>query len=294
MPTKYRNLFPKDVSCDISGGANDCCTWTERHVSSGCDVFSTDANASVCKCPSAAMPFQPAKDSNHPFNCPPGGQCTRNYMLAMLAALDDSVGRVIAALKTSGLYDNTLIVFSSDNGGAVADGKGADAPAPVGKGMGEEGAMNNYPLRGGKASYFEGGVRVASFVHSKLLPAHTRGTILRATIAVVDWWPTFAKLAGLSPKDPPHRGDEVETAEEDARVGDSVLPAALHPLPQPWGCFEHKKCNFGIDGVDLWGLLSGVNTTHPRTELMLGQLDGGGLISGSLKYITGQQSPDWW
>ena len=69
------------------------------------------------------MPFQPAKDSNHPFNCPPGGQCTRNYMLAMLAALDDSVGRVIAALKTSGLYDNTLIVFSSDNGGAVADGK---------------------------------------------------------------------------------------------------------------------------------------------------------------------------
>ena len=105
---------------------------------------------------------------------------------------------------------------------------------------------------------------------------------------------TFAKLAGLSPEDPPHRGDEVETAEEDARVGDSVLTAAPHPLPQPWGCFEHKKCNFGIDGVDLWGLLSGVNTTHPRTELMLGQLGGGGLISGSLKYITGQQSPDWW
>jgi arylsulfatase A-like enzyme len=43
-----------------------------------------------------------------------GGQCTRNYMLAMLAALDDSVGRVVAAWKAAGLYDNSVIVFQSD------------------------------------------------------------------------------------------------------------------------------------------------------------------------------------
>ena len=42
------------------------------------------------------------------------GQCTRNYMLAMLAALDDSVGRVVTAWKAAGLYANSVIVFQSD------------------------------------------------------------------------------------------------------------------------------------------------------------------------------------
>ena len=72
-----------------------------------------------------------------------GGQCTRNYMLAMLAALDDSVGRVVSALKAAELYGNSVMVFQSDNGGAVADGAGPPAPAPSGKGFGQEGAMNN-------------------------------------------------------------------------------------------------------------------------------------------------------
>ena len=72
-----------------------------------------------------------------------GGQCTRNYMLAMLAALDDSVGRVVSALKAADLYGNSVMIFQSDNGGAVADGAGPPAPAPSGKGFGQEGAMNN-------------------------------------------------------------------------------------------------------------------------------------------------------
>ena len=43
-----------------------------------------------------------------------GGQCTRNYMLAMLAALDDYVGRVVAAWKAADLYANSVIVFQYD------------------------------------------------------------------------------------------------------------------------------------------------------------------------------------
>ena len=77
-----------------------------------------------------------------------GGQCTRNYMLAMLAALDDAVGNVTSALKRVGLLEDSVVVFLSDNGGAVADG----TPQHI---NGQAGAMNNFPLRGGKSAYFE-------------------------------------------------------------------------------------------------------------------------------------------
>ena len=90
----------------------------------------------------------------------------------------------MTAFKAADLYANSVIVFQSDNGGAVADGRGPPAPAPAGSGMGQQGSMNNYPLRGGKGGYFEGGVRVASFVHSPLLPAAVVGTSLDATISV--------------------------------------------------------------------------------------------------------------
>jgi arylsulfatase A-like enzyme len=60
-------------------------------------------------------------------------------MLAMLAALDDSIHNVTEALKARGLYNNTIIVFASDNGGAV-------------QGPPQTGAMNNHPLRGGKSA----------------------------------------------------------------------------------------------------------------------------------------------
>ena len=86
VPDKYRKLFPPDVSCPTASKTQDCCTWTERSKTTDCKIVSKEG---ICKCPSASQPFQPVD-----FSCPPGGQCTRNYMLAMLAALDDSVGQV--------------------------------------------------------------------------------------------------------------------------------------------------------------------------------------------------------
>ena len=79
---RYRGLFPADESCAVSGGTHDCCGWTEISNTTNCKVASKEG---ICKCPNDAMSFQPPT-----LNCPPGGQCTRNYMLAMLAALDDS------------------------------------------------------------------------------------------------------------------------------------------------------------------------------------------------------------
>lgn len=68
--------------------------------------------------------------------------CRAQYA-AMVAILDDNIKAVTDELKAKGMWENTLMIFSSDNGGPVNI---------------EENAANNYPLRGGKYSEFEGGV----------------------------------------------------------------------------------------------------------------------------------------
>jgi arylsulfatase A-like enzyme len=67
----------------------------------------------------------------------------RRIFAAMLAQLDDGVGRVLAALRAARLEENTLVVFLADNGGAT-----------------RELTSSNAPLRGEKGQFFEGGLRV--------------------------------------------------------------------------------------------------------------------------------------
>lgn len=101
----------------------------------------------------------------------------RRTYAGMLAALDEAVGQIKAALDRKGLAENTLIVFSSDNGG----------PNP-GK------VTSNGPLRGAKATLFEGGTRVAAFA---TWPGHIpAGSTVNAPLHIVDLYPTFLKLAG--------------------------------------------------------------------------------------------------
>ena len=67
----------------------------------------------------------------------------RRIFAAMLANLDDSVGKIMKKLREEGLEDNTLVFFLSDNGGPT-----------------RELTSSNLPLRGGKGSLYEGGIRV--------------------------------------------------------------------------------------------------------------------------------------
>lgn len=101
----------------------------------------------------------------------------RRTYAGMVSAMDEAVGQVIAALKEKGLLDNTLIIFSSDNGG----------PSP-GK------ITSNGPLRAGKGSIYEGGIRVCAFAR---WPGHIpEGKTISEPLQGVDWFPTLLKLAG--------------------------------------------------------------------------------------------------
>jgi len=123
----------------------------------------------------------------------------RKKYAAMVSVMDEGIGKVVAALTEKGMMDNTILVFTSDNGAYY-------------KSVG-----SNYPLRGGKSSFLEGGVRGITFVHSALLQksGYTNTHLHHLT----DWYATFQKLAGDKPE-------------------------------------EHSKTQLPLDGVDIWRSIS--------------------------------------
>jgi len=96
----------------------------------------------------------------------------------MVTALDDVVGNITKALKDLGMYKNTIIIFTSDNGGVAKFDK-----------------SGNKPLKGFKKSLYEGGTRVPGFVHSPLL--RRSGYTSTALIHITDWFPTLLTVAGI-------------------------------------------------------------------------------------------------
>ena len=113
----------------------------------------------------------------------------RNYAAA-LSALDANVGKIVAALEKRGMLDNTLIIFQSDNGGAL--------PMRFATGDGDIRSMvsDNGVFRQGKGSLYEGGVRVVALAHwpGRIKPK----TIVTQPIHVTDMYVTLMKLAGAS------------------------------------------------------------------------------------------------
>lgn len=117
----------------------------------------------------------------------------RRLFSAMVTGLDIAIGRVVEALREKGLYDNSIILFSSDNGGLSRS-----CTRLCGSGSGGSGG-NNYPLRGEKNTIWEGGTRVPAFIHSPLI--ENRRNIYKGLIHVTDWFPTLYSAAGGNVKD---------------------------------------------------------------------------------------------
>jgi arylsulfatase A-like enzyme len=100
---------------------------------------------------------------------------------AMVARMDEAIGRITAALDERGMGRDTLVVFSSDNGG------------PLGF------AADNGDLRAGKGTLYEGGVRVPAFARwpGRLTPGE-----VKTPVHMVDWYPTLLRLAGAKLEQP--------------------------------------------------------------------------------------------
>ena len=121
--------------------------------------------------------------------------------LACIEHLDASVGRLMKALDKLGLRDRTLVVFLSDNGGIhqiydfepFLDKKDPAQQTPVQLQVARE-EFSNAPLRAGKGSHYEGGIRVPCLVRwPGVVPA---GKVTDTPIHVTDWLPTLLQAAG--------------------------------------------------------------------------------------------------
>jgi len=97
---------------------------------------------------------------------------------AMTSAMDDAIGTIVQAIEDQGLADNTLVVFTNDNGGLV----------PIG---------DNTPLRLGKLFLFEGGIRVPMII--RWPGVTTAGQQHRDAVSLLDLFPTFLTAAGVAP-----------------------------------------------------------------------------------------------
>jgi len=180
-----------------------------------------------------------------------GRRSTRVYK-ALLWHSDVVIGQIVALLKQRGMFDNTLILYASDNGGHL------------------EG--NNYPLRGEKHSNWEGAMRTVALVSGGFIPAHLRGTRNNHTVHIVDWYATFAALAGAEPTDNPPV---------------AVLPVDVsRPLRNIYGDRSFPP----VDGTNIWPILTAphnfprIDAAHPDGLVLSKEV----IIAGHYKLIVGQ------
>eukprot|EP01084_Bolivina_argentea_P120082 212864_1 len=115
----------------------------------------------------------------------------RRTFAAMLSCVDEGIGNLTSTLKDLGYLDdnngNTLMVITSDNGGPVHG-----AGAPIGQ--------SNWPLRGGKSTVWEGGVRISGMIYGTkdIIPSSVRGTNYTQLMHVTDWYATLTSAAGIN------------------------------------------------------------------------------------------------
>lgn len=167
---------------------------------------------------------------------PENSTCTeRRIYQAMVSVADNITGHVVHLMKKANLWENTIMVVSADNGGAEIGG-------------------SNYPLKGAKTTFFEGGVRTLAFANGGLLPDKMRGKVSEGFIHVADWYTTFCNLAGVN--------------SSDSGTG-----------------------KFPVDGLGVWPIITGENSSTPHDEIVLGYEfeNNGAIIVGDYKLIVGPQ-----
>ncbi|MGJ7546969.1 arylsulfatase [Pseudomonas alloputida] len=187
---------------------------------------------------------------------------------AMVDNLDHNVGRLLDYLKASGQYENTLIVFMSDNGAA---GERHELFYPAGPGtdnslgnLGRRGSQIDYGLRWAevssapfrlfKGSTAEGGISVPAIVH--MPQQFAREGVEQGVARVDDLAPTFLSLAGV--KDP---GSQYHGQPKHPITGLSMLPMLQGKAAKPrvfagelFGSLYYREGNLKLLGLRPWAL----------------------------------------
>ncbi len=172
----------------------------------------------------------------------------------MVDALDENIGRVVQHLKDIGQYDNTLIVFISDNGADARPERGLAEEAKYvqetfDNSMQNIGAANSFVSYGGawaqvsntpfslhKGMVTEGGIRVPAIIHLPNSQAHEKAQTLTEFASVMDLLPTFLDIAGAELPGTEYKGRKILPV-----VGKSILPY-LHGEQD----FVHKDEVYGF------------------------------------------------
>ena len=213
--------------------------------------------------PATPMFLYVAEQAVHePYDAPPDPKPAGTVLQQMLWSADAYVGKLVALLKAKGMWDNTLVVYSADNGGTTNG--------------------TNFPKRGQKHTNWQGGMNVAAFVSGGFLPAAHRGSSAAVALHIVDWYATFCALAGVGAADgPPTPPLPVDPAD----AADSVLP----PPKDIYGAHSWPD----IDGVDAWPILMDAarrddpGAAHASLALSREVL----LVNGTWKIVVAQPSP---
>jgi arylsulfatase A-like enzyme len=190
----------------------------------------------------------------------PGLDGTERAYASMVAAVDDALGRIVARCTELGVLESTIVVFTSDNGGLSAQGRGA---APDG----QEHHTHNAPLRSGKGSAYEGGIRVP-FVAAGPGIARRPDPIATPVIGT-DLYPTLLSMAGLRP--PQERVCDGTDITPLLR-GDGAIAARalLFHQPHKWGPTGPGIEPFSAIRVEDWKLIwfhRPAEDGSPRIEL---------------------------
>jgi arylsulfatase A-like enzyme len=136
----------------------------------------------------------------------PGMRHTNVTYAAMVHSLDESVGRILGCLEKHGIADRTIVILTSDNGGFI--GKWKEQPV----------VTNNAPLRSGKGSLYEGGVRVPLMIR---WPGKTKANaVCSEPVFLTDTYRTIVEMAGVQQDD----GDA-----EISQDGVSLVPLLKNP-----------------------------------------------------------------
>ena len=147
----------------------------------------------------------------------------RRMYAAFVSTMDEYIGQLVTFLKAEGLYEDTVLIFQSDNGHSTED-----------RTFGGGGSAGIY--RGGKFSCFEGGIRVPSIIS---YPGHfPQGEVRDQMSMSIDWFPTLVELCGVDSKD----------MDVDGRSLMPVIKSASAPDP-------HKILHF--DFLDQWAVRDG-------------------------------------